>query len=190
MSTDGPVRVTALQRRRLQAIVRSTDASPRARQRATVILMSAEDMGGEEIARTLGVTRRTVTNIRTRWRLRGLPGLQDRPRSGRPPLADEAYRTELRRVVELDPRSLGYAFVRWTAPRLSAHLAKRSGVHLSTSQLFRLLHGQRFVWRRTKRTLRNLQDAAAVAQTQDLLARLKKKPLRRMRPSNSGSATG
>ena len=190
MSTEGPVRVTALQRRRLQAIVRSTDASPRARQRATVILMSAEGMGGEEIARTLGVTRRTVTNIRTRWRLRGLPGLQDRPRSGRPPLADESYRAELRRVVELDPRSLGYAFVRWTAPRLSAHLAKRSGVQLSTTQLLRLLHGQRFVWRRTKRTLRNLQDATAVAQTQDLLARLKKKPLRRMPASNSGSATG
>lgn len=190
MGHDELIRVTAAQRRRLQAIVQGSVDDARARLRATVILMSAEGSGGELIARTLGVTRRTVTNTRTRWREHGLAGLSDRPRSGRPPLADASYRATLRRLVERDPRTLGYAFARWTAPRLGAHMATVSGVQLSTSQLLRLLHGQEFVWRRTKRTLRNLQDPAAIARAHRQLKRLKRGLSRPIARTNSGTATG
>lgn len=190
MGTDDPVRVTASQRRRLQAIVQGATDSARARLRATVILMSVEGSGGELIARTLGVTGRTVSATRTRWRERGLAGLHDRPRSGRPPLADASYRATLRRVVARDPRTLGYAFVRWTAPRLGAYMATVSGVRLSTSHLLRVLHGQNFVWRRTKRTLRNLQDPAAIARTHRLLKGLKRGLSRPTPRTNSGTATG
>lgn len=189
MGEHDRVRVTAAQRRRLQAIVRGGDDGGKARLRATVILMSADGHGGEQIAATLGVTRRTVTNIRTRWRQHRLAGLADRPRSGRPALASAAYRAELRRVVEQDPRSFGYAFARWTAPRLAAHLARVLSIRLSGSQVLRLLRRDDFVWRRTKRTLRNLQDPAEVAQAQTMLEGLKRRVFRGAVGTNSGSPT-
>ena len=158
--------------------------------RATALLMSARGVGGEEIAATLGVTRRTVTNIRARWAELGLAGLSDRPRAGRPPRAGKAYRAALRRTVRRDPRKLGYAFTRWTAPRLAAHLARQMGVPLTAKRVAALLREEGFVWRRTKRTLRNLQDPVEVERTRRLLARLKRGPSRRAPGSSCGSATG
>ncbi|MDB4929020.1 MAG: helix-turn-helix protein [Myxococcaceae bacterium] len=190
MSNEGTIRVTAAQRRRLQAIVQGAAGSARVRLRATVILLSAEGTGGEQIARALGITRRTVTNTRARWRERGLAGLAEGARSGRPPLATASYRAKLRATVECDPRTLGYAFTRWTAPRLAAYLAKVTGVHLSTPRLLRVLHREKFVWRRTKRTLRNLQEPSEIASTHRLLKRLKKGLSSSAVTSNSGTATG
>lgn len=88
MTTDVVVALSSAQRQRLQALIRAPDTAPRVRLRATIVLMSARGTGGEEIAQTLGITRRTVTNIRARWRAQGLRGLSDRPHPGRPPSAD------------------------------------------------------------------------------------------------------
>jgi transposase len=145
--------------------------------------------GGEEIARTLGVTRRSVNNVRIRWRLRGLPGLQDCPRLGRPPRADEAYRTGAASRRRTGPALVGLRlFAVDGSPPLGAP-GEAVGVQLSTPQLPRLLHGQRFAWRRTKRSLRNFQGATAVAQTHGALAHLKIEFLRRIPAPTSGSAT-
>jgi transposase len=45
------------------------------RRRALIVLLSAAGESGERIAATLGVTRRTVANARTRWQRRGLRAL-------------------------------------------------------------------------------------------------------------------
>ena len=168
------IHLTARQRQRLQEMVRALNASPRVRIRATVLLMSAQGQGGDAIAQTLGITRRTVTNTRARWLCQGLRGLVDRPHRGRPPRADARYRALLRRTVRRDPRALGYAFTRWTAPRLAAYLAQCTGVRVTASRVAALLHQDHFVWRRTRHTLRNLQDPVAVQRAEHALGRFKK----------------
>ncbi|MFE8596628.1 helix-turn-helix domain-containing protein [Archangium violaceum] len=51
---------------------------------ATIILLSAQGQSAAGIAQTLGLTTRTVYEWRRRWRQRGVRGLADSPRSGRP----------------------------------------------------------------------------------------------------------
>ncbi len=74
MAIDPVISLSSAQRQRLQALIRASDTSPRVRVRATVLLLSARGTGGAEIAETLGITRRTVTNTRARWREGGLRG--------------------------------------------------------------------------------------------------------------------
>ncbi|MHC4137999.1 MAG: helix-turn-helix domain-containing protein [Planctomycetota bacterium] len=188
MSAPG-LRVTQSERRRLQRIAHSEREKRATRRRALVVLMSHAGHSGREIADVLGITRRTVSNTRRRWRERGLEGLAAVPSPGRPPLADAAYVRRLLRVVERDPRTLGYAFARWTAPRLAAYMAEETGIEITAGWLAEILKAHGYVWRRTKRTTRNLHDPAAVSRARRRLLALKKGRNSPTRTSSSGSPT-
>lgn len=101
---------------------------------------------------------RTVHECRRRWRHSGLEGLKDAPRPGRPPRADAAYIHLLVSAAQKDPRQLGFAFTRWTAPRLAEYLRRQTGVELSADWVGELLRTHGFVWRRAKRTTRHLAN--------------------------------
>src|SRR5947207_1486249 len=158
-SEEEPIRPTLQERRELQRVARSGKQSGRASVRATVVLMSAEGSSARVIARVLGIALRTVRNTRRRWRREGLEGLHEGWRPGRPVRADAEYLQLMCRVVRTDPRKLGYCFAHWTAPRLAAYLQEQTGVHLCDDWVRMLLKAQGFVWRKTKLTIRNLQDA-------------------------------
>jgi transposase len=49
-----------------------------------------------------------------RWKAEGLKGLEHRPRSGRPAIADEVYLRVVEAALEQDPGELGYDFTLWT----------------------------------------------------------------------------
>jgi transposase len=184
------VALSAAARRDLQRLSVANEATPRVRLRALILLLSAAGQSGDAIATTLGITRRSVTDARTRWRVHGREGLLDAPRDGRPRRADAAYIARLLAVVEHDPRDYGYVFARWTAPRLAAYLGEVTGVQLSEKRVAALLRAHDVVWRRTKRTIRNLQDPAAVAHAASHLGRLKRGRTRMTAGTSSGSATG
>jgi len=152
------IRLSTRERRALQGIARSGESAGRSGVRATIVLMSAEGSSAKTIARVLGLGLRTVRRTRQRWRTDGLEGLDDAWRSGRPATADAKYLALMRQVVRTDPRKLGYCFAHWTAPRLAAYLQERTGIHLCDDWVRLLLKAQGFVWRRTKLTIRNLQD--------------------------------
>lgn len=153
---DTSIQLSTRERRALQGI--ASKASGRASVRATVVLMSAEGSDAKTIARILGVGLRTVRRTRRRWRSEGLGGLDDALRSGRPVTADTEYLELVCQVVRTDPRKLGYCFAHWTAPRLAAYLHERTGIQLCDDWVRMLLKAQGFVWRKTKLTIRNLQD--------------------------------
>jgi transposase len=54
--------------------------------RARIVLLAAEGASNKQIARRLDTTPQTVCKWRKRFYEEGLSGLEDRPRSGRPPL--------------------------------------------------------------------------------------------------------
>ena len=68
----------------LEALTRRTTAAVGLVRRARIVLMAAAGMPLDRIARELGVQRNVVRTWLDRYRLDGLDGLQDRPRSGRP----------------------------------------------------------------------------------------------------------
>ena len=156
---EGSVQLTLQERKELHRISRDGDKPSRARIRATIILMSAEAMSARQIVEATGTCERAVRDARRRWRRQAYNGLYDRPRTGRPPRADGRYRRLLSRVVCTDPRKLGYGFAQWTAPRLAEYLKQKTGIGLCDDWVRMLLKSQGFVWRKTKLTIRNLQDA-------------------------------
>lgn len=79
-----PLTITQEQKQALLIMYRSLKMEKRYTQRAAVILLSAEGKGLEEIIDATGLSRPVVNKWRQRFRLYGMEGLQDAPRSGKP----------------------------------------------------------------------------------------------------------
>jgi len=156
---EGGIHLTSQERKELQKVAHCDDRPSRASLRATVILMSAEGFSAKTIGRVLGIGLRTVRRTRRGWRREGYEGLYDGWRPERPARADKKYLRLLYRVVRTDPRKLGFYFAHWTAPRLAEYLKRKTGVRLCDDWVRMLLKSRGFVWRKTKLTIRNLQDA-------------------------------
>jgi predicted ArsR family transcriptional regulator len=78
------VELTGEGRAALEALTRRTTVTVGLARRARIILLAAEGVRLERIARQLDVDRNVVRTWIDRYRAGGLAGLEDRPRSGRP----------------------------------------------------------------------------------------------------------
>ena len=72
------------ERAALEVLTRRTTAAAGLVRRARIVLMAADGVPLDRIARELGVQRNVVRTWIDRYRAGGLAALQDRPRSGRP----------------------------------------------------------------------------------------------------------
>jgi putative transposase len=150
------------------------DERPEVRQRATAIRMLHLGKHPGEVAEVLAVRLPSIYNWHARWRAGGLEGLANRPKSGRPGIADEAYCQVLAETLDKSPAELGYSFTVWTVKRLRDHLKKETGKELSESRLRHLLQEQGYRYRRPKHDLHHLQDPEAKEQARQLLEELKR----------------
>jgi transposase len=141
-----------------------------------IILMSHSKDTVASIADRLGCSTDTVKRVRRLYRRGGAAALRPRKSPGRPPRATPAFLEEMRRVVQVNPRALGYGFSTWSAARLAAHLAKVTGLRFSDDQMRRLLHREGFSVHRPKHTLKGKRDEGAYRKARKQLNRLKKTP--------------
>ena len=79
-----PVMLSAGERTALKKRVRGAKAAWRDRLRAQIVLAAARGQPNARIAAGLGISVDTVRKWRGRFAARGLDGLRDRPRPGRP----------------------------------------------------------------------------------------------------------
>lgn len=87
MSGPRTARVIALsasERTTLQALTRQTTAAVGLVRRARIVLLAADGVPLDQIARQVGIDRLRVRAWVDRYRADGLAGLHDRPRPGRP----------------------------------------------------------------------------------------------------------
>lgn len=77
--------LSAEQRRELAERSRRYTLSYRDVVRAKIVLLAAQDLDNDEIAARLDTRREIVSKWRKRFFEEGLPGLDERPRGGRPP---------------------------------------------------------------------------------------------------------
>lgn len=136
----------------------------RVAERIRMILLSSRGYGVPEIARIFECDEATVRHWIQRYEAEGLPGLKDRPRSGRPPRADAVARERLRRTVRAGPQGAGYSGGTWTVLLLQIHLLAVEGLHLSCASVRRLLLRLDFRWRRPKLGLPKDPEARAKMQ--------------------------
>ena len=169
------VEVTNTQRQEIEALLQRRDLAPRQRERLEMVKAVALGQDEATIVRWSGRSVRTVRRWLARFRAAGADVLRDAPRPGRPVAADAAYLAALDAAVETPPPTLGLPFDVWTSPRLSAYLARETGVRIAPSWLRTLLKRRKYAYGRPKHTLTHLQDPAATAACAQTLAAVEKK---------------
>ena len=111
--------------------------------RARAVLLSSRGHTCPEIARRLGISVPTVTRAINRYNRKGLSGVAEGRRSGRPAKACRRYIDLLRRIAACSPRKLGIPSDFWTRPQLCEYLRRRTGILICPVHLSRLMsrHG-------------------------------------------------
>jgi transposase len=82
---------------------------------------------------------------------KGLAGLWDKNRPGRPPKLSENEQEKLRKEIRRSPREFGYDQNLWDGPLLSHHLKERYGIVLGIRQCQRLFNQLGFTLQRPRR---------------------------------------
>ena len=136
-----PVTVTAAERATLKKRARGAKTAHRDRLRAQIVLAAARGRDNARIAADLRVTADTVRKWRSRFAVRGLAGLADLPRSGRPRRISELTRAAVVALACQLPAATGVPLSRWTGPELLAELTRAGAADekLSASSVLRIL---------------------------------------------------
>jgi transposase len=135
-----PVTLTASGRKMLKMRVRGAKTPYRDRLRAQVVLAAARGRANGRIAADLGIRVNTARKWRGRFADRGLEGLKDLPRPGRPREISAAARAAAVALACQLPGETGVPLSRWTGPELARELAARGLAGLmSRSSLLRIL---------------------------------------------------
>ena len=87
-------------------------------QRARIVLLADEGLGTNEIVQRVGVSKPTVIGWKRRFAEGGIAGLDDRPKSGRPPAIDPV--AIVLTTLEPPPEALGVTH--WSSRLLARHL--------------------------------------------------------------------
>lgn len=135
MRTGIDIDVSSADRARLEAIVADRNSPQKHVWRARIVLLTADDLGTNEIMRRSGKSKTVVWRWQERFMQEGVEGLlRDKTRPSRiPPLgADVATR-----VVGLTQRDPPGETTHWTAPAM----AKAAGISVSSVQRIWRSHG-------------------------------------------------
>jgi transposase len=130
-----PVRLTTKRRRKLGQIVAAATSPQRLVLRAKIVLAAAGGAANAAIARDLGCSVAVVRTWRGRFTVRGIPGLFDKPRSGRPEAHGPSARLAVLAVATSVPPD---GESQWSHVMIAAHLAER-GLAISPATVGRVL---------------------------------------------------
>jgi transposase len=100
----------------------------RCRQRAHMVLVSAQGYSQKETAKIVRVTPPTVAKYLKRYKKHGFLGLYDAPIPGRPPKVTGDIQSHIDNCLETDPRKHGYNMSGWTTSLMRHHLWTRFGI--------------------------------------------------------------
>src|SRR5215208_8274560 len=132
------VEVPDADRRELQRRVRDKGAPARQVERARIVLLAADEMPGQQIAQMVGCAEGTVVTWRGRYAERGLAGLADLPRPGKPSPLPEALRDRVLQLTLTEPpTALGASH--WSS-RLLADALGAEGTPISHATIARIWH--------------------------------------------------
>jgi transposase len=118
MSLTVPVEVPPRDREVLASWLRAPSIRAGVAQRARIVLLAADGVGTNEIARRVGVSKPTVISWKRRYAAEGVGGLEDRAKPGRPRTVDEAE--VVAATLEPPPQRLGVTH--WSTRLLAVEL--------------------------------------------------------------------
>jgi transposase len=115
--------------------------------RAQIVLHALEGLKAPEIGARMGLCGATVRHWLKRFDARGLEGLAEDVRMGRPPTYSAEQRSAVINTALTPPADLGLPFASWTLDRLVAYLSER-GVAMRRSRISEIFLREGLEWRR------------------------------------------
>jgi len=106
--------------------------------RLHAVLLVTAGRSCSQVAQWFGENASTVQRWVRRYRARGLDGLQEGERSGRPPSLDPVQWRRLEADLRKTPRYFGFLSNLWDGPTFAEHLRRCYGVDLGLRQCQRL----------------------------------------------------
>ena len=114
--------------------------------RAQIVRHAAGGLSAPGIAAKLGVCGAAVRFWLKRFSERGLRGLKEDMRSGRPPVYSAEERSAVITAALSQPAELGLPFASWTLDRLLAYLGAK-GIGMKRSRVGEVLLAEGLKWR-------------------------------------------
>ncbi len=152
----------------------SPDELQRRRFRALTLLHQGKTPA--EVARVVGVDRRSVRRWHATARRRGEAALIARPASGRPPRLRAGQKQVLRRALLRGAQAAGFENDLWTCRRVAQWIEQRFGIRYERTHVCRLLHGLGFTPQMPQRRAIERDEAAIRQWVQQVWPAIKKKP--------------
>jgi transposase len=146
-----PLTLTETQRADLDAAA-TRETRVRRWRRYRAVLLRAEGMTVEAVARTLGCSQASVYAWTAAWRQEGAAGLADGDHGGGQVKLDAAAEAVLTAWLATDPQARGYRATGWTVPLLRTELAV-AGYLVSRKTIRRALHRLGYRWKRPQYVL-------------------------------------
>ena len=123
LSSPYVIRLGDAERAELESLSRRATAPHRAVLRARIVLLAAAGTGNSEIARRLETCADTARKWRRRYCEKGLEGLADAPRAGRPRVFPAAVVAGVKALACELPAGSETPLARWTCPELARKTA-------------------------------------------------------------------
>jgi transposase len=145
-----PLRLPPLDEATLADLRQRYDATPDAdlRLRYQMVLLAHQGRSVTEIATIVLRSHDTVTRLLNRFRSGGLDAVPRRNAPGGPPTLTPAWTSELLRVIDLDPHTVGVNSANWTTGLLATYLAEQTGITVSDETVRSALHSHGYVCKR------------------------------------------
>jgi transposase len=130
----------------VQRITRSHTLGAAFVRRAQIVVHAMSGLKAEEIARRMDLCGNTVRYWINRFNARGLDGLEEDVRTGRPPTYSAEQRSAVITAALTRPTELGLPFACWTLDRLVAYLSDQ-GIAMRRSRISEIFIREGLKWR-------------------------------------------
>jgi transposase len=114
--------------------------------RAQIIAHAMSGLKAEQIATRMDLCGNTVLYWLNRFNVRGLDGLKEDVRTGRPPTYSAEQRSAVSAAALTCPSELGLPFAAWTLDRLVAYLSEQ-GIAMRRSRISEIFIREGLKWR-------------------------------------------
>lgn len=153
------------------------DGSPKEleRRRFRALALLQQGFSPVEVARRLGVDRRSVRRWKARARRGGAQALRAQPAAGRPFKLSPGQRRQLTRGLLRGAQAAGFATDLWTCPRVAQWIEHRFRIRYHPDHVSRLLHGLGFSPQKPVRRAVERDEPAIARWVQQQWPALKKK---------------
>jgi len=144
--------------------------------RLQAISLLNEGLQPVDVARRIGVNRRSVRRWRAEYKRNGSDGLKAKIASGRPPKLTAKQHKRLERYLIKGPLAAGFLTDLWTCPRVARVIRDKFNIDYHVDHIGRVLHGLGFSPQKPERCAIERDEKAIRYWVKHTWPHIKKKP--------------